>query len=105
VRFDLRGLTGSLERATLRVHARGRVTVRPVADRARWSERRTTFSNAPRVTRPIVRSARLRGRWGRSAQETLDQIPHWRWPDRAPGLWLAGLPELQGQLADENAWP
>jgi hypothetical protein len=29
----------------------------------------------------------------------------WHWPDRAPGLWLAGLPELQGQLADENAWP
>jgi hypothetical protein len=29
----------------------------------------------------------------------------WRWPDRAPGLWLAGRTDLQGQLADENAWP
>jgi hypothetical protein len=27
----------------------------------------------------------------------------WRWPDRRPALWLANHPELQAQLAKENA--
>jgi hypothetical protein len=27
----------------------------------------------------------------------------WRWPDRAPALWLANQPELQATLASENA--
>ena len=65
VRFDLRGQAGPLSKATLRVFGRGRLTVRPLATGSRWSERHTTFSRAPRVAGPRVRSPRLRGRWGR----------------------------------------
>jgi hypothetical protein len=64
LRFDLPRTKGRLVGATLRLFVRGRrgarVAVRRVAGRAEWSEKRTTYSRAPRIEPPAVRSKRLR---------------------------------------------
>jgi Calcineurin-like phosphoesterase len=63
IRFDLRGLgpDAVISSATLRLYSRsskGRFSVH--ATQSSWSERRITFRNAPRLTRRIVRSVRVR---------------------------------------------
>jgi hypothetical protein len=60
LRFNLRGLTGAVERALLRLHSAGwaingyRVRV---AHGRGWRERRITFRSAPRVGRVVGSSA------------------------------------------------
>ncbi|HEV8602077.1 MAG TPA: DNRLRE domain-containing protein [Gaiellaceae bacterium] len=62
VRFDLRGVSGTVTRATLRIYARSRsargFSVRTTG--SGWSERRITFANAPRPGATVAASGAVR---------------------------------------------
>jgi acid phosphatase type 7 len=65
LRFQVRGLTEPVSRATLRVYARAvaRRGIQVRATSGRWSERRVTFRNAPRAGRVVGSIRRVRRGW------------------------------------------
>jgi hypothetical protein len=64
IQFDLRGLSGPVAKATLRVYRLGRSarTVRVRSSATGWSERRINFRNAPRVGSTVATTRVRRGR-------------------------------------------
>jgi hypothetical protein len=64
IQFDLRGLSGPVAKATLRVYRLGRSarTVRVRSSATGWNERRINFRNAPRVGSTVATTRVRRGR-------------------------------------------
>lgn len=91
IRFNLRDIAGTPERATLRLYLTGRrggrVDVRSVLPGRRWSERRTTFRTAP-AAGSVVRRSTPRRRAGWTAVDVTGLIA----PGRTTDLAVTGIP-------------